>query len=394
MSHETLNIYHQLLGRVITILLYLHAVFYLIFYIQKDLLAAKVQEFYVICGIVGVIAFTAVGTTALAPVRQWSYRAFYITHVVLATALLPILFFHVSHIRIYLYETAAIYAVNITLRAANSRTVSANISRISGTNILKIALPSSLSPKLKTGQHIYLSLPSHPLSRRFRSNPFTIASLPTDKSVDVYARTLAGNTATLAKHTDNQNLTVEGPYGLTTHGTRLLKYDRVLFVAGGIGGTFIVPLYRELLADLSPSAGSYRRSKVEFIWTVRTIAEVNWALPESRTEREGFTERLRVFVTGGRPYEAAEEGVELEERKDLASSFEDEDAGQGEMSVVNGRPDLAKIVDGTFLHGSSERVAVFVCGPKSLTRSLRKEVGKWVKREGREVWFWEESFGL
>jgi hypothetical protein len=56
------------------------------------------------------------------------------------------------------------------------------------------------------------------------------------------------------------------------------------------------------------------------------------------------------------------------------------------------RPDLRKIVDGTFRHGNEERVAVLVCGPKQMARELREQVGRWVKK-GRDVYFHDESFG-
>ncbi|KAK3723524.1 hypothetical protein LTR37_001776 [Vermiconidia calcicola] len=411
-SHETLNAYHQLLGRIVTFLLYLHAVLYLNFYVQKSLLAVKVKEVYVLCGIVGIIAFTIVGTTALTPVRRWSYRVFYITHVTLATALLPVLFFHVTHIRIYLYETAAIYALNILSRSLCSRMFPSTVKTIPDTSLveIKIALPDHELSRWHPGQHAYLSLPGHPLSRTFRSNPLTVASLPsTERELRFYARVLDGNTAKLAHQASSsvmrQELTVEGPYGVRTHVDQLLQYDRVLFVAGGIGVTFIVPF---------PGKGSYRRQKVSFVWAARSIDDVIWALPEDTREREGFVERLDVYVTrpSGRGTSARagtrqredyvdeeEDGIELEVRKNL---LYENDSSPGKahdktnasgMAVQAGRPKLGAVVDHVFTHGVSEKIAVLVCGPKSLRSGLRDEVGRWIWK-GREAWFWEEAFAL
>ena len=412
-SHETLNLYHQLLGRVVTLLLYLHAILYVNFYVQSGLLAAKIREFYVLCGIVGIIAFTAVGTTALAPVRKWSYKVFYITHVSLATALLPVLFFHVSHIRIYLYETAALYALNVVLRGWNSKTYAGSVKRIPGTNLVEIVITHPSKEFLnqwQPGQHAYLSLPGHPLSRTFRSNPFSVASIPSvDSHLRFVARMLDGNTAKLAAraystHEARQQLTVEGPYGIPTHAEKLLQYDRVLFVAGGVGGTFVVPLYRQRLADLSPSKGSYRRQKVSFVWVARSMGDVAWALPEGSKDREGFVERLEVHLSGrsGQSNDVVnghldqrEYGMELEERKNLL--FDEDDGSMQAVSsspkTTGGRPNLKQVVDETFSHSSTEKVAVVVCGPPGLSQSLRQEVGQWVSR-GRHVWFWDESFAL
>lgn len=417
-SYETINVAHQLLGRIITILLYLHAALYLNFYILNGLVGDKLQQFYIICGIVGVIAFTAIGTTALSPIRHWSYRVFYLTHITLATLLLPILFLHVTHIRIYIYETAALYALNALLRTLATATHNATLKLLPGTNLLEITLQTSKT--FQPGQHAYLSLPGNPLLRTLNSNPFTLAVLPTlSTGLKFLARVRSGNTTNLARLAskstpdsiqNQQRLKLEGPYGLPTHSEKLLSYPRVLFVAGGAGGTFIAPLYRHLLADLSPGKGSYRRGKVSFVWVVKGLGDVGWALPEplDTGEREGFVERLRVFVTsaGGGPAVrggglgvsgGGEEGFELEEREGLLPAEGDGDAdkvGSKDLVVHTGRPDLKRVASETFSHGSDERVAVVVCGPSGLSEALRREVRPWVMEHGRDVWFWDEAFGL
>lgn len=411
-SHESLNILHQLLGRIITIFLYGHAALYLNFYIQSNLLESKLKEGYVVCGILAIWAFTAVGTTALAPVRRWSYSVFYITHVILATALLPLLWFHVSHIRIYLYESAVVYASNVILRTLSSKTVPATLRLLENGTVVDIRIPLSQRNKalqhFTPGQHAYLSLPSHPASRTVRSNPFSLASLPTsDSELRFLARVLNGNTARLASSAagtiSKQPLTIEGPYGLPTHADKLLAYDRVLFVAGGIGGTFIAPLYRQLLADLSPSPGSRRRGKVRFVWVARGVGDVAWAVPGPGREGEGFAERIELWVTGGRrggggaraDVDVGGEGIEMEERKGLLGSSGGDEVGNGaqRLRLRFGRPDLRDVVEETFSRGAGERVAVVVCGPRALAKRLREEVGEKVW-QGREVWFWEEVFAL
>ncbi|KAF2773771.1 hypothetical protein EJ03DRAFT_264096 [Teratosphaeria nubilosa] len=428
-SHETLISLHQLLGRSITLLFYLHVAFYLNFYILSNLLAQKITEWYIICGIIATVAFTAVGTTALAPLKRWNYRAFFITHVSLATLILPLLYFHVRHIRIYIYETAAIYAVHAVLRFFSTKTLPASIRILSDTNLVEIDIPTPLSekgflrPRWKPGHHAYVSLAGHPFLRTFRSNPFTVASIPReDGRIRFVARILDGNTAKLARCAKDagvsQKVTLEGPYGVTTHADRLLQYDRVLLVAGGIGATFVVPIYRQVLADLSPSKGSFRHQKVNFVWVARTKADVTWALPEIETQRQGFIERLKVFITsstsrdlgtttdgslviaGEEDEESAmagetEEGIELEQRKNLLAG---EDVGaavkvEGGITFLAGRPNLGKLIEQTFSQGDSERVAVLVCGPRRLSQALRTEVGEYVE-SGRDVWFWEESFAL
>lgn len=422
-SHETLNIYHQLLGRIIILLFQLHAAFYLNFFVQSNLLASKVKEGYIICGIAGAWIFTIIGTTALAPVRRWSYRVFYAVHIVLGMAWMPVLFFHVTHIRLYIYETAVLFAINAALRAWFSDKVSGTMKLLPDTNLVAVDIPITTEKThlraFAPGQHAYLGIEAadSPMSKSYKSNPFSVSSIPTaDGSLRFCARVLDGKTKLLAEYASEgrqkYNFYIEGPYGLRDHVEKLLQYDRVLFVAGGVGATFILPLYRQLLGDLSPSRGSYRRHKVSFVWITKSMADVEWALPDDKKERDGLVERLKVYVTraaladtslraaeyedADTVYAETEEGMEMQERENLlsrdANGHVDPKEG-AHLAAYAGRPDLKRIVDQTFSHASSEKVAVFVCGPGNLSQRLRREVGRWVDR-GRDVWFWEEFFAL
>ncbi|RMX74871.1 hypothetical protein D0869_12164 [Hortaea werneckii] len=406
-SHETLNALHQHLGYIINGLFYAHVGLYLNFFIVKNLLAAKLQAGYILAGVFSIFAFTAVGTTALAPVRKWSYRVFYFVHVALATLLLPMLFLHVSHIRVYIYETAIVYAANALLRFWNTETCPGTIRLIPNTRLIEIIVQPSKETLSKwfPGQHAYVSLAGHPFLRTFKSNPFTIASLPSiDGHIRIVAKILDGNTAKLAQSaTDDQKgatsgsqrVSLEGPYGVASHSDRLLQYDRVLFVAGGVGATFILPLYRQLLADLSPSSGSYRRQKVDFVWVARESAEVVWAIPDELKERDAFRERLAVYLTGRGAGREDADGIELQERENLLASGDGGDSKVLglEFDAQVGRPDLRNIVDRTFAHGMAEKVAVVVCGPAGLDDSLRRAIGRHV-RQGRDVWYWAEQFAF
>ncbi|THZ27431.1 hypothetical protein D6C89_03207 [Aureobasidium pullulans] len=413
-SWPTLNAAHQVLGRISTLLFYLHAGFYLNFFIQAHVLAKRIKDWDVILGLVGTIAFTAVGTTALSWVRKLSYRVFYTTHVTLASILLPVLYFHVHHIRIYILETLVVYAVHLVLRILNEHKVEGSLTMVSGTsNLLEINIPISAKSKTKSimhwlpGQHVYASLANGPVyTRSLKSrSPFTIASLPSeDGNLKLVARVLDGNTAALAKaategatgKSTSMPLILEGPYGLSTHSNTLLGYNRVLFIAGGVGATFIVPLYRTLLKDLSPSPGSRRRQNVAFVWAVRDEAETNWAVPEDEQEKKGMQERMTVYATrSGRMDEdeqktnEMDEGIEMER---LLPSGGMDSSAQG-WQINHGRPDLGEMVDRAFSHTREDtKVAVLVCGPRSMADEVRIKSSKWVGK--RDIWLHVEAFGL
>ena len=429
-----------------------HVVLYTNFFVLSNLLATKLTQAYILAGYGAFLSFAALGTTALSWVRHRIYRLFYIVHVVVAVAVAPALWIHVHHIRIYLYESLAVFILNQGLRAWATRRVTARITPVAGSsNLISITIPvgsEKAAASWQPGHHGYVGVgKAGPFQLPWaRGNPFTLAVVPairptssnadSQPSLTFVARVLSGNTQLLnqLRHHDQKHaLTLEGPYGLATHAERLLRADRILFVAGGVGGTFCVPLYRRLLADLSPSRGSARRARVAFLWAVQSIEEVFWAVPDEAereegstgSAREGFVERLRVCVTGtnaggevsgaktksrrvGGGKSVSEPGddtaIELEERKTL---LQDEEVAEGtsrvafpttppnapQLTVHAGRPDLARAAEQLFSHGPSEKVAVVVCGPPGLGRALRREIGPYVRR-GRDVWFWEERFAL
>ncbi|KAM0794222.1 ferric reductase like transmembrane component-domain-containing protein [Usnea florida] len=331
MSHEELNPYHRLLGRLLIAFFSIHAMMYLNFYIQLNLLSKRIQDRDVILGLTAIITFITIGTTALAKVRTWNYRVFFYLHVILSLSLLPILYFHVSHLRLYIIESVAIYLVLILQRNVSQTTTSANIKPISSANLLAISIPltKALSSRSFTpGQHIYLGFPTLP--QKLRINPFSIAN---------------------------------SPYGAAKYFPDLATYDQVLFVAGGVGATFTLPLYLDLLRR--KARGDYL-PMLKFVWTVRRHVDAQWG-------------------SGS---------IELQERDQLLSdsSTPGESTLQAAKTMYKGRPYFGAIIDEAFSYDGRERVAVLVCGPRGMGASVRREVTRWVWK-GRDVFWHSEEFG-
>lgn len=196
---------------------------------------------------------------------------------------------------------------------------------------------------------------------------------------------------------------VEGPYGSASYfpDLSLAGFEGVLLVAGGVGATFTLPIYR----DLCLRRGSAREGKVKMVWSVRRREEVRWGL--EMLGDEGM-EGMEVYVTGhgtglrtGTGASAdgngdGDEDIELEERAGLLGGAGDGSPGDGglntkDMAIHQGRPDLRAIVQDVFERHGKGKVAVLVCGPSGMGKALRKEVGVWVGR-GREVFWHAEKF--
>lgn len=293
-SHEQLNPYHRALGGVIYTLLLLHSAFYLNYFIRAGLVTAKLRTTIPLLGVIAFCLINILSTTSLRPIRNWSYRLFFVLHITIALALLPTLFFHARPLRPYIIESLILFLLDRATRRLTTFTTFSTISLIPSTQLLQltIPLPPSARPRFApaAGHHIYLSIPppSRPALAPIHSlcfNPFTITSVAPDAStLTLIVRTRAGPTsaalaALLALPKASPPLRIDGPYG---DWRRLPDFaaacDRVLLLAGGVGAAFVLPVYRRARAELQQAGADAKRLRV--VWAVRAEAEAAWAAEE------------------------------------------------------------------------------------------------------------------
>ncbi|KAF2264879.1 hypothetical protein CC78DRAFT_494212 [Lojkania enalia] len=416
MSHEQLKGAHQVLGRIIFFLFVLHAVLYMIFFVLSGFLAKRIKDKDVIFGIFSIILFSILSTTALGQLRRWNYRVFYISHVLIATLVIAALYIHVTHIRPYILGVIVVYIFHGLLRNFSLNVYKGSIRVLPGTNLVRIHIPLEAGNSALTwrpGQHVYLSLPTGKpytqLELRSLTNPFSVASVPAnDKELILVAKVMNGNTKKLAdlarslvSHESDEApripFALEGPYGYSNWLPDFSTFDKILLVAGGVGATYVMPIYRNIISDCNYNHAS--RPEVRFIWSVRTLADVQWAFlastdDEVESEQSFSGSVVEVFVTGpsgsGLQIEEPSGEIELAEDDQLLSLEEQMERPRKGTMLKAGRPNIDAIVDEMF--GTVERVAVISCGPKGLTDQLSKSVERWVGR-GADVYWHKETFG-
>jgi ferredoxin-NADP reductase len=423
LSHEELKRTHQILGQILSFFFVLHGAFYMNFYIQSGRLQKRIKDWDVICGVLGLSSFMIIGSTSLSFVRKRSYSLFYIIHATLALLVLEPLLFHVKHIRTYIYEVLGVVIVANLVRMFEMHTYTGRISIIPRTNLIQVRIPLSTLKKSKpwkAGQHVYLSRPTGiaasnglyaSLARRYYTNPFTIASLPEkDREIVLVARTLNGSTkkmAALARSIgvevgENETpqtlpLTIEGPYGASVYLPDLQTFDYVLLIAGGVGATFTVPIYR----SLSKSGSLGQSCKVQHVWAVQSLADTQWAFPEKTVDNDKSTSATRtmdIYVTrqAGTTHTTILDGteeVELAEGEGLLSGQDSYKTIYESAKILQERPNIFAIVDSTFSEYLDGRIAVLACGPASLMDVVRRAVGKRVY-SGQDVYFHAEAFEM
>ncbi|EXJ79904.1 hypothetical protein A1O3_08189 [Capronia epimyces CBS 606.96] len=328
LTHERLNAFHRLFGRMIHVLLGAHAVLYLGFFVKLGLLAKRVRDLDVQLGLSAFWVFNALALLALPAVRRRLYHSvFYRSHVVLSAVVLPLLFFHVPYTRVYVAQAAVFWILGGLLRQRGSETVSARSELLdgavaaTGSQLVSVRFTvGAWSPlaHAKAGQHVYIRHEG----LLGPKNPFTIANVhPINHAVEdedeklqdgkaaqpevevqlVLRNTGGPQTSYLSGLAQKQNkrpskfaLQVEGPYGESEmYIPRLLKGQHtgtgrgpILLIAGGVGVTYTLPIYMALLASqrttTRPGSGSGsgngNDNRTKMIWLVKTLAAAQWGI--------------------------------------------------------------------------------------------------------------------
>lgn len=387
-SHEVLNRYHRVLGRIIYLLLSLHILLYNWFFIATGIWFKRFFAPVVFAGVVASLLLHVLYGTALRRVRAWSYRVFFVTHLVAAFGVPGLVFWHAPPARLYLVEALGFFMLDLAVRKLRTIPASSTVEEISGTNLLKITstIPQRKMGKFKNhpGSHIYLSLPkgSRPAEDTFTSkmswefifNPFTVESINSQSNtLTLVARNRSGpltnHLHALAGSQGKYTLNIDGPYGAAGKSLKTLLnegFDRILLFAGGVGATFTLPIYHAVV-------NSDASARIKMVWAIRSASEATWAT--TATGRSILNDdNIELFLTGDMGLNASSEGVELPHGRNRK------------------RPDVGRIVDETFRLGAEESVAVVVCGPEEMTKEVRERVAEWVER-GRRVWWHSETFG-
>lgn len=381
-SHEEVNRWHRVIGRIIYVFLCLHGALYLNYYVQTGVLTQRLTSSrVVILGLTALLGLSLLSTTALSAVRKYSYRVFFITHLLVALALPPLIFFHVRHARVYMVESLLVFFLDLAARKLTTTTAASKLELIPDTNLVKIVakVPEKFAFRFVDypGSHVYMSLPAASRSGSFKMlyefmfNPFTVASVNESAGeITLVARQLKGpvsralgNLASLSASGHKVPLSIEGPYGSSRHFSKLVgnRVNRVLLVAGGVGATFVVPIYQHIVAE-NPAA------QVHLVWAVREAGEATWAnLGAEKSILDD--DRVQLFLTGNMFNVGAstansrdeDDGVELEPIPRNLRNKRDSNRNTK-------RPDFRKIVDDVFRQGQEDRVAVLVCGSEGMAR--------------------------
>ena len=405
LTHERLNAYHRLFGRIVHSLLATHALLYLRFFLVINILQKRIQDRDVRLGVIAFWLVNLLGIFALPIVRKKLYHnLFYRSHVAISGLLVVVLFFHVPYTRMYVLQAGAFWMANGYFRTRVTEKTTIRCEALEGTQLLKATFDIDKSGALADwtpGQHVYLSRGI--LGPR---NPFTIVDATKGSSkrhmkMTLVARNLGGpQTAALTRsvgYAEREELSVEDPYGeaseymhqLTEHAKNT---GQILLIAGGVGATYAVPIYQHLLHSRGNTAG------IKLMWLVKSSNDAQWGVEILRQTTSAVDVGICITQKSQQKFDLFSttkgiKSIETSSRSDVRSIIQGAiasskgEAGNGSL-VSNAKRDPRKE------KRTYDKLTILLCGPPSLSQTVRSEVGKHVIGYGKDVDWYEEQFGF
>ena len=314
-SYERLSWLHRWTARILLLTVTLHMGYWFADWYRYDYIKVKLTTDAITKeGFAAWVILVWIVFSSMAPIRRWNYEFFVVQHIITYAGFLAAVYLHLpAEVKVWVWITIGLVILDRTLRTftvlytnalflhphAKRERFWASKATFEPLDTETTRIVISKPPlSWKAGQHVLLSC--HNIAP-LQSHPFTVASIPSDGKMEFLVKSKNGGTRRYLRHAEKQfglpvtdtptesrhrsAVTLEGPYGRIRP---LQQFDSVMLVAGSSGGTFTVPLLREIV-DLWKAAEIGTNSRwsmfnsqgvatryVRFIWVVKSRAQYNW----------------------------------------------------------------------------------------------------------------------
>ncbi|KAJ1308586.1 hypothetical protein OPQ81_004284 [Rhizoctonia solani] len=263
----------------------------------------------------------------------------------------------------------------------------ASLERVSGDTV---RLTVRRSFRWTSGQHAYILAPTI-AKLPFEAHPFTIASVYSKEAhkdgrmqeLVFIIRGRNGFTKRLLETSETRQsipVIIDGPYGAPP---RLSHYSTCIFLAGGSGVSYTLPLLLDLLRQVKSGEGVAQR--ILFVWVVRDASHINWIGTLLQEALQGYPPTLQltinIHVTQQNLSELlrvnmkTEETMPVESKQSLAEKSTSSLLSPHVVKVLGGRPDIGAILEEE-LSCACGRASIDVSGPSALADAARDALVK------------------
>lgn len=313
-SYEKLNWLHRWTARMLLLTVTIHMGYWFADWYRYDYITVKLKTDAITQrGFAAWVILVWIVFSSMAPIRRWNYEFFVVQHIITYVGFLAAVYLHLpAEVKVWVWIPIVLVILDRTLRSLS--VVCTNVSIFHPTARRRSFWASKAtfepldpettritiaSPPLRwtAGQHVLLSC--HTIAP-LQSHPFTVASIPSDGKMVFLVKSKAGGTKrylryaeklglplteTPMDHRHHRAVTIEGPYGRMRP---LKQFDSVMLIAGSSGGTFTIPLLRDVIQSMkSGNSGPNPRWSwmtnpgaatryIRFVWVVKSRAQYSW----------------------------------------------------------------------------------------------------------------------
>jgi hypothetical protein len=114
-----------------------HAALHLNYFMGMGILGTRLLAPIVAAGVVAFICMSLVSATALASIRRFSYRVFFVTHIISVLILPPLLFCHAPPARWFMAESFVAFLVDLVSRKLDTVISQSTLESIPGTSLVQ-----------------------------------------------------------------------------------------------------------------------------------------------------------------------------------------------------------------------------------------------------------------
>ncbi|XP_069319828.1 NADPH oxidase 1 isoform X1 [Eulemur rufifrons] len=246
---------------------------------------------------------------------------------------------------------------------------------------------------MEVGQYIFVNCPSISL---LEWHPFTLTSAPEEDSFSIHIRAAGDWTENLIRAFEQQDssiprIEVDGPFG--TASEDVFQYEVAMLVGAGIGVTPFASILKSIWYKFQHADHDLKTQKIYFYWICRETGAFSWFNDllislEQEMEELGKVDFLnyRLFLTGWDSNIVGHAALNFDKATDIVTGLK--------QKTSFGRPMWDNEFSTIATSHPKSVVGVFLCGPRTLAKSLRKCCHRYSSLDPRKVQFYfnKENF--